>query len=143
MDATNAIVGYGSARLLSIATYPAFSPIYCDNEQVFLKLITEILGCFPEEMAEKKQVGIWVPSTNIPKLKAITAGICSFEEVCFFGTVSFFVFASLTLFKQYFDSCLVWFSFIFFFFWFLFHLKSFQYIFYRIFSPAIPIETCF
>uniref|UniRef100_A0A0N5AD12 N-acetyltransferase domain-containing protein n=1 Tax=Syphacia muris TaxID=451379 RepID=A0A0N5AD12_9BILA len=79
VDETNKILGYGSARLLSIVTYPALSPIYCEDEKVFIKIMTSIMICFPEEMQEKKQISLWIPASNIDRLKQITDGLCDVD----------------------------------------------------------------
>uniref|UniRef100_A0A9J2Q6V3 N-acetyltransferase domain-containing protein n=1 Tax=Ascaris lumbricoides TaxID=6252 RepID=A0A9J2Q6V3_ASCLU len=73
-DKQGAIIGYGCAHSLSNGL-PTLCPIYCDKDDAFLALLSELLSCYSEELKKNNCVDLRPPSIKTARISAMLEGI--------------------------------------------------------------------
>lgn len=73
-DKQGAIIGYGCAHSLSNGL-PTLCPVYCDKDDAFLALLSELLSCYSEELKKNNCVDLRPPSIKTARISTMLEGI--------------------------------------------------------------------
>uniref|UniRef100_A0A0R3RM68 N-acetyltransferase domain-containing protein n=1 Tax=Elaeophora elaphi TaxID=1147741 RepID=A0A0R3RM68_9BILA len=79
VNSADEIVGYGCGRLLSVVGYPTFAPMYCDSDDGFKLLFHVLYSCFEEELKERNQINLFMPTIKSTTVQKMLHGIADLE----------------------------------------------------------------